>query len=660
MTLLLAGLGVLVLGGLLSLLTGRNPRLATRIGVASGVIGSVAGLIAVAGPLAGSGFSASVSWHVPYGSLSLLVDPLAAFFLFVTFLLTPLAAWFGAGRVMAHLRERAGPIWLFFHLLVVSIALVLAAANAILFLVAWEVMTIAAFVLVTIEDERLEVRRAGWMFLVAAHLGTALLLVFFAVLGTANGSFDFALAPDWRSSSVLSPGWLFALALIGFGTKAGLVPLHVWLPEAHPAAPSYVSALMSGVMIATGIYGILRSLLLVGPLTPAWGEALIVLGAVTALVGVILALAQRDVKRVLAYSSVENMGIVLLAVGAGALGVATGARVLAELGFGAALLHFLNHACFKGLLFLSSGALRHATGTLDVDRLGGLLRGMPRTGTVFLIAAAAIIGLPPLNGFVSEFLVFIAGLHIARDLPVAMRWPGILLVVSLAAVGGLAAATFVKVFGGVFLGTARSERAAQAREIPAAMQAPLFVLAGLCVLLGVAPVVGVRISVMAVAGLSGLPYNADTSVLAGFGRVLTNVALLVWLGLGLTVLARWLLLRRREMRTADTWGCGYAVPVPRAQYTASSLVAPMVSFMGPVLPGEVTRVLPPRGYFPQSAELQAGTADLFTRRMYRPWFQWVSNTFRSLRALQHGRLQWYLLYVFLTLVVLLFIEFWQW
>ncbi len=647
----------LLLGAVLSLVFGRDALTRARLGVAGAVTASLLGLAACLPPLISAGAVVyHVAWSVPRGSFTLVLDPLAAFFLLITFLLTPLTAWYG-GRYLREQAHAPRATWFFWNLLIAAIALVLLAGNAVLFLVAWEVMTIASFFLVTTEDERLEVRRAGWIYLIAAHIGTAFLMVFFLLAGGSAGSLDFAAL---GGHALVAPGLLFALALVGFGAKAGLVPLHVWLPEAHPAAPSHVSALMSGVLIATGMYGILRALVLAGPLAPAWGPALIVIGALSGLVGVVFALAQDDMKRALAYSSVENMGIALLGIGAGVTGLSRGSPVLAEIGFGAALLHVLNHACFKGLLFLGAGAVRQATGQTGIDRLGGLLRRMPRTGLAFLVGCAAITGLPPLNGFSSEFLTFLAGLRIVRDMPPGTRWAGIILVCALAAVSGLAVALFAKLFGSAFLGTPRSAAAAQAREAHVDLRTPLLILAAACVLLGLFPIVGVRAAAGAVGRLAGRPLDTRTATLLLSTRLLGNAVLGLSALLALCAGLRWSLVRRRERQISVTWGCGYAGTVERAQYSASSLVAPLVAFLGGVLPSETTRVAPPHGLFPDTATLHAGAADVFTQRMYGPSFQWLSRSFRRLRIVQHGRLHWYLLYVFLTLLLMLLIEFGQW
>ena len=363
--------------------------------------------------------------------------------------------------------------------------LVVVARNGVLFLMSWELMSLASFFLVTLEDEKESVRRAGWIYLVAMHLGTAFLLAMFLLLGKNAGSLDFE-----RLSTAAAPsGVFFLLAVIGFGTKAGFIPMHVWLPEAHPAAPSHVSAVMSGVMIKTGIYGLLRMLTLLGPPPAWWGWTLVAIGVVSGILGVLYALSQHDLKRLLAYHSVENIGIIAMGLGVGVLGISYENPTMAALGFTGGLLHVVNHAVFKSLLFLGAGSVLHATGTGELDRLGGLLKRMPVTGATFLIGAAAISGLPPLNGFVSEFLIYLGAVAgLGSQAHIAPAWPlmSVLVVGGLALIGGLAAACFTKAFGIVFLGEPRSDEAAHAHEAGAAMRWPMVVLAGLCVLIGLA------------------------------------------------------------------------------------------------------------------------------------------------------------------------------
>jgi len=468
----LEALGVLVGGGILALLAGRSPRVSSAVGSSSAVIGSVLGLFAAADVLrSGVTGRMSVPWNVPYGSFTLEIDALAAWFLLPVFGLSALAAVYGHEYLMAWRERRSlGPPWFFFNLLVAGMAMVIVSANAVLFLVAWEVMALASYFLVTFESDQEAVREAGWTYLVATHLGTAFLLAMFCLLGGGKDSLDFDRFGPASGGVREGAGAIFLLALIGFGTKAGFVPMHVWLPDAHPAAPSHVSAVMSGVMIKTGIYGLVRTLGFLGAPAPWWGWTLIGIGLLSGLVGILFALGQRDLKRLLAYSSVENVGIIAMGLGLSLVGRAAGSVPIALLGMAGALLHVLNHALFKGMLFLGAGAVLHATGTREMDRLGGLWRTMPWTGAAFAVGATAIAGLPPLNGFAGEFLIYLGAFSAAATAAPESAAPALAIIGGLALVGGLAAACFAQAFGLIFLGSPRSEAAAHAHPTAPAMR----------------------------------------------------------------------------------------------------------------------------------------------------------------------------------------------
>jgi formate hydrogenlyase subunit 3/multisubunit Na+/H+ antiporter MnhD subunit len=380
------------------------------------------------------------------------------------------------------------PQWFFFNLFVASMALVVVARNAVLFLVSWEMMSVTAFFLVTFEHEKRDVRAAGWIYLVATHLGAAFLLAMFLLLGRQAHSLDFddfAVAATNLAPAVT--GLVFVLALIGFGAKAGFVPLHVWLPEAHPAAPSHVSALMSGVMIKIGIYGVLRTMMLLAKPAAWWGPVLVIIGLAGGVLGVSLAVFQRDLKRALAYSSIENVGLIMLALGVGVWGITSAHPTVAILGLAGGLLHIWNHSLMKGLMFLSAGSVLHGTGTKDLERLGGLMKRMPRTGVAMTLGALAIAAVPPLNGFVSEWLIFMAMLRGGLEFTGVSRTGLLLAAGVLAFIGGLASICFVRLVGIVLLGQSRSEQARHAHESSGWMTVPLGVLAAFCVVAGVLP-----------------------------------------------------------------------------------------------------------------------------------------------------------------------------
>lgn len=658
---LLLAAAVLLVGAVAVLLLSRDRRDYSWLGAGSVVVAAVLGCIPAMRVLLSNVSEPLISLRstpspIPWGEVFIEVDPLTAWFLLPTLLLSALAAIYGVGYLRPWRGKRSlGPIWFFYCLLVLGMMLVLLARNAVLFLYAWELMAIASFFLVTFEHERQSVREAGWIYLIATHLGTAFLLAFFLLLGHETGSLDFNV---WAQKGIHTQGLanvLFLLSVIGFGTKAGFMPLHVWLPEAHPAAPSHVSALMSGVMIKTGIYGLMRAFTFLGTPPLWWGWGLVAIGLSSGVLGVLFALAQHDLKRLLAYHSVENIGIIALGLGVGLLGMSTGSAVLMVLGFGGGLLHVLNHALFKGLLFLAAGAVAHGTGTREMDHLGGLLKRMPWMAVVFLVGAVAISGLPPLNGFVSEFLIFLGAFKggISTSGPVAV--PLVVVVAGLALIGGLAVACFTKAFGIVFLGEPRSEHISHAHETGWSMRVPMLLLAAGCVGIGLfAPVV--------VAGLQKVLENvtAQQPELVRITLATTSISLtFVVIGavtflllVAMLVLVRRGLLADRRVEEGVTWGCGYAQPAARIQYTASSFAQPLTDLFRPLL-GTKKKITAPRGLFPTEAALKTETPDLSREEMYRPMFERCEAWLSQLRWLQHGNVQLYILYIAATLMVLL-------
>ncbi len=650
-----AALGLQLAGGFAGLLLSQHPRLALRVGALGAVAGGLVGLGLALAVLTGTAFlPIDLPWPVPGGTLSLGVDPLSAVFLVPVFGLSALFAVYGVGYLDAQVGKRwlGGQVF-FYNLLAASMTMVVAARDGVLFLVAWEVMSLASFFLVAFENDRPEVGAASRLYLIATHLGAAFLLVFFALWEQTTGSFALV-RPAAGTVGSAAAATLFALALVGFGTKAGLWPLHVWLPKAHPAAPSHVSALMSGVMLKTGVYGVCRILWLLGPVPRSWAVVLLLCGAVSALLGILGALGQRDLKALLAYSSGENLGVIFLGLGIGALGTAAGQPLVAAAGYAGALLHTWNHGLFKGLLFLGAGNVLHATHTRTLEHLGGLARSMPWTTAAFGVGAAAIAGLPPFNGLVSEWLIYGALFRAGVHLPGAVGLLGFGAAAVLALVGGLALATFAKAMGTVFLGEPRTAAAAQAHEAGPWLLAPMVVLATGCLAVGLAPawvtgLLGRAVGVLDPAAHAALAeVTTWTGPLAQVGRV--SAAVLV---LTLALLAlRTHLLKRRVVATSPTWGCGYAAPAATMQYTGSSFSDPVTALFRPVL-RSTEHLEPPRGFFPAAGTFATCTSDLAERALWVPLFGGAARGLATLRFLQGGRLQHYLLFLLLTLLVLL-------
>jgi hydrogenase-4 component B len=653
-TLILTALAIWLTAGVLCLTFNRRPRLVQTIGSVGSVAGSLPACFdAGRALLTGSITSLHLPWSIPGANLAIGMDALSAFFTLPIVLICALAAVYGREYLRPYEGRKAlGVSWCLFNLLAASMLLVVLARNAVLFLLAWEVMSLSSFFLVLFESEKAGSVRAGWTYLVATHIGTAFLLVLFVLLGQPSGSLDFHGFAQIAGTPVVA-SLAFVLAVVGFGTKAGFMPFHVWLPEAHPAAPSHVSAVMSGVMIKTGIYGLVRTLLWLGPPPLWWGYLLVGIGAVSGVLGVLVALAQHDLKRLLAYHSVENIGIIVLGLGVGLIGLGSHLPLVAALGFAGGLLHVVNHAIFKSLLFLGAGSVLHATGTREIDHLGGLLKSMPTTGATFLVGAAAISGLPPLNGFISEFLIYFAAFRLlgAAGIPVIVA--ALVVIVSLALIGGLAAACFTKAFGTIFLGQPRSGHAGHAHEAGPCMRAPLILLAGLCLVIGLSAPLVIGVLVPVVNQLVGAAGPGDWAATATVP--LTVVACV---GVGLlavfVILAavRSALLGRRSVDESGTWDCGYIAPTPRMQYTASSFAAPLTHFFGLLL-GTRSKLSAPKGFFPNSASYSTETPDMSRERFYKPLFIAVERGLSKFHWLQHGRLNFYILYIVLTLLTLL-------
>ena len=484
MELFLCALGLVLAGGTLGLLVpGRPGRQAGPLGI---LAGSGLGLANTLRLLASREYPRlDLDWGRPGGSFALGFDPLTLLFLLPCFGLGLACSLYGLGSLAHEPEGKVRSHWFFFSLLVAGLALVAAARDGFLFLLAWEAMGLAPFFLVSFDDHKHEVREAAWTYLVASHLGVLCLVALTAWWSGAAGSTHFdALA---EAAPRFARTWpLFLLALAGFGAKAGLAPLHVWLPEAHPAAPSHVSAFMSGALITAGMYGVARTLVLLGPGPAWWGGLLLGLGLLSALLGLAQGLAQGQMKRLLAYSSVENAGIVFLGLGAAILAARGGLAGAALLAAAGALLHVLNHALFKGLLFLGAGAVLHGAGTVEISSLGGLLKRMPRAGALFLLGGAALVALPPLNGFFSELLIYLGLGQAGLGLPAAGRlaaWGGM---AGLALAGGLALAAITKAFGLAFLGEPRTPEAAAAHDPGKSELAAMLLLALGCAGLGLA------------------------------------------------------------------------------------------------------------------------------------------------------------------------------
>jgi hydrogenase-4 component B len=652
--LLIAAVSLLASGALLSLLLAGSPRASRAAVLFCSIAGCLTGLMPALWVLAGGELSAvRFAWAVPMGEIFLAMDPLSAFFLLPIFVVGLAGAVYGEGYLeSAHGHLPTTAVRFFYLLLTASMALVVCAHNAMLFLAAWEVMALAAFFLVCSEDRKPEVRRAGLIYIVCTHTAILCLFVLFAVMGARAGSMDFSA----MKAAMPAPGptltGLFALALVGFGLKAGFMPLHFWLPEAHPVAPSHASAVLSAVVLKMGVYGLLRFISFCPAVPKSWGVVLLALGATSALLGVLFAMAQRDLKRLLAYSSIENVGIIMMGIGLGCLGLAHGRPVLASAGFAAALLHALNHSLFKSLLFLGAGAFNQALGSRDVEGAGGLLRRMPWTSLFAWTAAASACGLPPLNGFIGEWLLYrglISGGLVGEARAVVFG------AAALALVGGLAAACFTMAYGALTLGEPRGQAARDAKDPGSLMLWPMGLLGAACLALGILPGPAVRAAARGAAAISGLaPADAVSAVdgilaplplIGALGACVVGLAGLFWI-------LRRALLRDQSVETQPTWGCGFSRPSPAMQYTASSYAQPLVLVFSGLLRTQVA-AQPPSGYWPARAGFLSRTPDPVLDRTLTPALAAVERALSVARRVQHGHLQYYLLHVLVFLILVL-------
>ncbi len=698
MTAILASLIVLIGGAAASVLLARAPR--AGLFVAMSAIGVAAALCTGAAlPILLRGADAPLTtlhWPLPVGSARLALDALSAWFLVTISVVSLAVAVYAWGYMQAEMGRQPVPAFgALLCTLVAALTLVTTADDAVLFLFGWEGMTLAAFFLVAFHHRRADVRHAAWVYLIATHLATGVcVLPMFGLLVARTGSSDFAtIRTGLQSADAGLCVWLFVLGLIGFGTKAGFMPMHIWLPVAHPAAPTPVSALLSGVVIKVGIYALLRLLSWLPGLPPGCAILMLVVAMISGVLGVLYALAQHDVKRLLAYHSVENIGIIGLGIGMGMLGQSLAQPALIALGYGGALLHVLNHALFKGLLFLSAGAAIHATGTGDIERLGGLAKKTPINAALFLVAAVSICGLPPFNGFVSEWILYGSLVGGALSASRASAGAAVAGAVSLALMGGLALACFAKVFGVVFLGQPR-DASIRAHSTPPPMVLGMLLPAALCAAIGLLPAVFVPLTsgaVGAIAGTSAAEFaRATQSAQSAAARLSLLAAVLLAAVLLLAILRRAALRRNASApaASAPTWGCAYAAPSPRMQYTASSFAGPLIQSFRHALWPERTYVAP-AGTFAATARLESHTPDLAEHDLFSPLLRGVGRFFRMIRtltwsgepavarapgepraaarplrvlttnvlaAMRHGRVHVYMAFIVVTLLVVFLVE----
>lgn len=644
--------------GALGLVRAHSVPLVARVLFPLGALGGFALLWIAVGALSGNPQTLVLPLGLPDLPVHLRLDALSALFLALVGLASSGISIFGAGYFRQGHGAAPGLLCLQYHVFLASMVLVLLADDAYAFTVSWETMALSSYFLVTTQHRIPEIRRAGFLYLLIAHLGALAILLCFGVMHGGSWQFTF----DAMRAAHLSPAWAsiaFSLAVLGFGAKAGLLPLHVWLPEAHPAAPSPVSALMSGVMLKTAVYGVLRVSfdLIAAPLW-WWGAALLALGLATALFGAVFAAVQVDMKRLLAYSSIENIGMIFAGIGLAIVFHAFGQLPLAALALGAALYHALNHACFKSLLFLVTGSVLHATGERNLGRLGGLLRQMPWVGWLGLVGTLAIAGVPPLNGFVSEWLLLQAFLFTPEipqafaNMLIPLGAAGVALIVAL---GGY---VMVKFYGVIFLGQPRETQLVQAQDCGLLERAGLLWLALACFALGLFPVAVLEQLGHVTQNLLGvtLASRGDSAWLlapvaasrASYGPVLFLV------GTAAVVLLTFVIVRgvyHGRLRRAPPWDCGFPAQTPRMQDSAEGFGQPIRHIFRPFF--RMQRRVP--APFDREPRYEVKVEDRLWYGLYLPVQRAVEAVAGAIGKLQRGSIAVYLLYSFLTLVALLVI-----
>lgn len=660
---LLAASSMIIIATLLAALSGAPlllPRLlsASHAQLLSIVLMLIASFIGLSGSILmlidGRAVILDLPWTLPFGSAQIGVDSLSAWFLLPIFFVPACAALYARSYWHAdHHFANVRKMTFFFGIMTASMSGVVLARDAISFLFAWEIMALAAYFLVSTEDEKAEVNNAGTLYMITTHTGTIGLFALFPLVYLLNGSWLFPVPASLNATFGISAA-IFISALFAFGLKAGIMPFHIWLPSAHANAPSHVSAAMSGVILKVGIYGLIRILSFFSDTPLWWGYSVLLMGVLSAVAGVVFAIGQHDLKRLLAYHSIENIGIIFIGIGVALIGHTVGSNSMMLLGMSGALLHVLNHAVFKALLFLGAGSVIHATGTREIDLLGGVARRLPYTALLFGVGSVAICGLPPLNGFVSELMIYL-GLFQGIQGKGGVAAAGALAAPALALVGGLAVACFVKVYGIIFLGAPRSEIHIAHNEAGWQMLLPMSLLGGICIAIGLAP--GIVTDCLQRTSLAVLQLKAGESGVTLQGQI--SLPMITYAGIMLLILiiviAVWY--RRKLVQSGQsetvTWGCGYQRPAVRMQYTASSFAEMLVGLFSFVLKPHNHVPNNIKGLFPDRSKFFSHVPEAVLELLYIPFLQRLYDRFAMVRRLQSGILQQYVLYSLLTLMVLL-------
>lgn len=661
---------ILFIGTVASLCLGKNAKMARVIGCLFAALGSVFGMAAGAYFLiSGEILKFNLPLSLPGFNLAFNIDRLAAFFIVLAALISLIASIYAFGYLKHYEgKYNLGALGFFYNLFVASLFLVPAADNILLFLTVWELMSISSYFLVIFEKDKEENIRAGFIYFLMTHIGTGFILTAFLLLDRFTGVSDFSAMSAMAGTIPPAAAIVILMAsLIGFGMKAGIIPLHIWLPEAHPAAPSHVSAIMSGVMIKMGVYMMFRIFVDILPGIPSWFGALVMLvGAVSALLGVLYAMTENDIKRLLAYSSIENIGIIMLGLGAGLIFISLDLKAMAAIALTASLLHVVNHGIFKALLFFGAGSVMSAVHTRDMEKYGGLIKLMPMTAIFFLVGSLAISALPPFNGFFSEWLCFqslFSGANIGGSL-------GLLFLISagaLAFTGALAAACFVKAFGISFLARPRSEAAEHAHEVAPEMLWGMGILAGLTLIFGIlsGAISGILAKTsLSLNNLSGAVlesvFNFKNLGIGDNWSVVSAPAVFIGLALAFGVVVAFVYYgtRKNKIKISRTWDCGHDLK-PRGEITSTGFSRSIVViFQGLLKPTKQTSIEyhdDQMRYFPKRHSIDVGRHDVYQNFLYIPIRRTAFLLSEAAKKIQNGNVNLYILYIFITLIILLLV-----
>ena len=582
------------------------------------------------------------------GPIPIRIDALSGWFMLIINLVFLTGGFYGLFYMKVYRNQSQnlslhGIVFVFQHAAILAICVI---QNSFVFLIVWEILALTSFLLIIFEHEHISTIKAGINYLIQAHFSLIFLMIGFIWVASRTDSYDFQ-AISLFSSSVPEPVslLLFLSFFIAFGIKAGFVPFHTWLPYAHPAAPSHISGMMSGVIIKIGIFGILRMLLVVKTDLTTIGYIILVISLISGLYGVMLAIIQHNLKKLLAYHSIENIGIIGIGIGIGCIGIGSGNQILAALGFAGALLHTLNHSLFKSLLFYTAGNIYQATHTLEIEKLGGLIKKMPQTTVLFLMAAIAICGIPPFNGFISEFIIFTGLYNWLSDASLVSLLAAVTTTAGLALIGGLAMLCFTKAFGVVFLGSPRSDLPSSCKEVPFLQLIPLYIIAGMIILIGLFPLAFIEVLSKPVGLFTATILQTNPTQIEVFS-VLQPINLAVWstvvLIIGLLLFRKYAL-KHRSGSFGPTWGCGYVSPNTKQQYTAGSFVRTYSKLFAPFLSiGKHEDEI--HGVFPPKVKYHTSPYDKIEKWLIDSPLKYNKSFMGRFVFLNNGKLQFYILY----------------